>query len=103
MEESSLYAKVVEWSQEDRCFVGSAPGLVYGGCHGVDEEEVFDVLCKIEDEIIDCIKGERPSRSPTAGRDAANSRRPVASPLARARSGCVGPPGTPPRRVCRVR
>jgi hypothetical protein len=30
--ESAKYAKIVEWSNEDQCYVGSAPGLIYGGC-----------------------------------------------------------------------
>jgi predicted RNase H-like HicB family nuclease len=74
MKESALYAKIVEWSEEDQCFVGSAPGLVYGGCHGDDEKEVFDQLCQIVDEIIDLYHKERkPLPPPTAGRDLANS------------------------------
>ena len=40
MKESARYAKIVEWSEEDHCFVGSSPGLVYGGCHGADEQRV---------------------------------------------------------------
>jgi hypothetical protein len=34
MKESAQYAKIVEWSEEDHCYVGSSPGLLYGGCHG---------------------------------------------------------------------
>jgi len=45
-------AKVVEWSEEDQCYVGSAPGLILGGCHGEDERGVFDELCRIVDEAI---------------------------------------------------
>ena len=52
MKDSARYAKFVEWSEEDRCFVGSAPGLVYGGCHGDDERQVFAELCQIVDEAI---------------------------------------------------
>ena len=44
MKESARYAKIVEWSEEDQCFVGSSPGLIYGGCHGADEKAVFDQL-----------------------------------------------------------
>ena len=33
MKDSARYAKIVEWSEEDHCYVGSAPGLVLGGCH----------------------------------------------------------------------
>ncbi len=41
MKDSAKYVKVVAWSEEDQCFVGSAPGLFFGGCHGDDEKEVF--------------------------------------------------------------
>ena len=74
MKESALYAKIVEWSEEDQCFVGSAPGLVYGGCHGADEKDVFDQLCLLVDEIVDLYHQEGKSLPPpTAGRDLANS------------------------------
>ena len=52
MKESARYAKVVEWSEEDPRYVGSAPGLSLGGCHGDDERAVFDELCRIVDEAI---------------------------------------------------
>lgn len=52
MKESARYAKIVEWSDEDQCYVGSAPSLIYGGCHGTDEKAVFDELCHIVDEAI---------------------------------------------------
>ena len=79
MQESALYAKIVEWSEEDQCFVGSAPGLVYGGCHGSDEKEVFDQLCQIVDEVIELYKKEgKPLPPPTAGRDLANSLQQIA-------------------------
>jgi hypothetical protein len=29
-----LYTKLVEWSDEDACFVGSAPPLIGPCCHG---------------------------------------------------------------------
>ena len=38
MKDSARYVKMVEWFDEDQCYVGSAPGLIYGGCHGSDEE-----------------------------------------------------------------
>lgn len=58
MKDSAKYAKVVEWSDEDQCFVGSAPGLIYGGCHGDDERAVFSELCDIVDEVIEALKRE---------------------------------------------
>ena len=42
MKDSARYVKIVEWSEEDQCYVGSSPGLLYGGCHGDDEKQVFD-------------------------------------------------------------
>jgi predicted RNase H-like HicB family nuclease len=74
MKESALYAKIVEWSEDDQCFVGSAPGLLYGGCHGSDEQQVFAELCKIVDEAIELYQQEgKPLPPPTAGRDLANA------------------------------
>ena len=44
------YLKVVEWSDEDRCFVGSCPGLFFGGCHGSDETAVYRDVCSLVEE-----------------------------------------------------
>jgi len=52
MKPSAQYIKIVEWSNEDNCFVGSCPGLFYGGCHGDDEKAVFAELCDIVEEVI---------------------------------------------------
>ncbi|MDD2725087.1 MAG: hypothetical protein PHH59_13835 [Methylovulum sp.] len=52
MNEKYRYVKIVEWSDADQCFVGSCPGLFYGGCHGTDEKQVFAELCEIVDETI---------------------------------------------------
>ena len=73
MKDSARYVKMVEWSDEDQCYVGSAPGLVYGGCHGPDEKEVFDELCAIVDEAIMLYRQNgKPLPAATAGRDYAN-------------------------------
>jgi len=47
MKESARYARIVEWSNEDECYVGRSSGLFYGGCHGDDELQVFVELCRI--------------------------------------------------------
>lgn len=79
MKESAKYVKIVEWSEEDQCYVGSAPGLVFGGCHGADEKQVFDELCAIVDEAIELYRADgRPLPPPTAGRDLANRLQSVA-------------------------
>ena len=58
---------------EDQCYVGSCPGLFYGGCHGDDEQEVFSELCGIVEEIIDQYQHEGKSLPlPTAVQDYAN-------------------------------
>lgn len=79
MKESTLYAKIVEWSEEDQCFVGSAPGLLFGGCHGPDEKEVFAELCQIVEETIELYHQDgKPLPPPTAGRDLANTLQQIA-------------------------
>ncbi|MCK5310998.1 MAG: toxin-antitoxin system HicB family antitoxin [Desulfobacteraceae bacterium] len=52
MKDSDRYLKLVEWSEEDQCYVGSCPNLMYGGCHGDNEAEVYKELCKIVEENI---------------------------------------------------
>ena len=73
MKDSARYVKIVEWSEEDQCYIGSAPGLVLGGCHGDDERQVFEELCQVVDEAIElCKKDGKPLPPPTSGRDLAN-------------------------------
>ena len=72
MNDSARYLKIIEWSEEDNCYVGSAPGLMYGGCHGQDEKEVFAELCQIVDEVIDLyLEDGKSLPPPTSGRDLA--------------------------------
>jgi predicted RNase H-like HicB family nuclease len=74
MKDSARYVKIVEWSEEDQCYVGSAPGLILGGCHGDDEREVSAELCQIVDEAIDLYKQDgKPLPPSTSGRDLANT------------------------------
>ncbi len=73
MKESARYLKIVEWSDADQCFVGSCPGLFYGGCHGDDEKQVFEELCQMVDEMIALFhQDHKPLPPPTCGRDLAN-------------------------------
>lgn len=79
MTESARYAKIVEWSDEDKCFVGSSPGLIYGGCHGLDEKAVFAQLCQVVEEAIALYHADgRPLPPQTSGRDYANKMQHVA-------------------------
>lgn len=79
MNETARYAKILEWSDEDQCYVGSAPGLIYGGCHGADERAVFEELCEIVEEAIALYhKDGKPLPPSTSGRDFANKMQSVA-------------------------
>jgi predicted RNase H-like HicB family nuclease len=70
MTEASRYMKIVEWSDEDGCFIGSCPELLYGGCHGPDERAVFDELCQIVEEVIEIYRQDaKPLPVPLSGRD----------------------------------
>lgn len=73
MKESARYTKVVEWSDEDHCYVGSSPGLLLGGCHGDDERAVFDELCRVVEEVVGLyIADGKPLPPATSSRDIAN-------------------------------
>ena len=75
MKEGTCYVKIVEWSNVDQCFVGSYPGLLYGGCHGEDEKEVFAELCDIVEEAIALyIRDGKPLPVPTSGKDYPNNK-----------------------------
>jgi predicted RNase H-like HicB family nuclease len=73
MKESTRYVKIVEWSDEDGCYVGSSPGLLLGGCHGDDERQVFEQLCQIVEETIELYHQDgKPLPPSTSGRDIVN-------------------------------
>lgn len=73
MKESTRYVKIIAWSEEDQCYVGSAPGLLFGGCHGDDEKAVFLELCQIVEEAVALYKIDgKPLPPATSGRDFAN-------------------------------
>ncbi|MBK6657707.1 MAG: hypothetical protein IPG43_05930 [Proteobacteria bacterium] len=79
MKDSAKYAKIVEWSEVDQCYVGSAPGLIHGGCHGTDEREVFEELCTVVEEAIELYRVDGKALPPaTSGRDFANKMQSVA-------------------------
>ena len=52
MKNRDKYLKIVEWSDEDDCYIGSIPGFIGPCCHGNDEGEVYLQLCSILDEWI---------------------------------------------------
>ena len=55
------------------------PVTIYGGCHGVNEREVFDELCRLVEEAIALYKVDgKALPPPTSGRDFANKMQHVA-------------------------
>ena len=66
---SDNYLKIVEWSEKDSCYIGTAPGLIIGGVHGKQEAKVFEELCEAVDEAIKLLKKEgRPLPPGTANK-----------------------------------
>ncbi|NOY58662.1 MAG: toxin-antitoxin system HicB family antitoxin [Calditrichaeota bacterium] len=59
MKDKDKYLKIVEWSSEDNCYVGSVPGWIGKCCHGDDELKVYQELSKILDEWIDIYKNDK--------------------------------------------
>ena len=53
MKKKDHYLKIVEWSDEDQCYVGSIPGWIGKCCHGDDEEDVYRLLCQILEEWVE--------------------------------------------------
>ena len=54
-EQAARYAKFVEWSDEDQCFIGRCPELTLGGVHGSDEAKVYAELCEVVEEWIELL------------------------------------------------
>jgi hypothetical protein len=55
MNDSSPYIKIVEWSNEDQCFIGQCPGIIGPCCHGTNEAQVYAELCEIVNEWIETL------------------------------------------------
>ena len=72
MNESARYIMIVEWSDEDGCFIGQCPGIVGPCCHGDDETEVYTELCQIVEEWIQELNSAgKPLPPATAGQNVA--------------------------------
>ncbi len=70
MKASDKYLKIVEWSQDDQCYVGTCPGLMLGGIHGDNETSVYTELCQAVDEWIRLYHEDgEPLPPPTAGKE----------------------------------
>ena len=79
MNEGFRYAKIVEWSDDHNCFIGSCPELFYGGCHGADQRAVFAELCQTVEETIALYRDEGKSLpAPLSGRELVNELQKIA-------------------------
>ncbi len=63
MKPSDHYLMIIEWIEDDQCYIGRCPGLMLGGVHGKDEESVYRELCEAVEEWI-CIHKEDGSSLP---------------------------------------
>ncbi len=52
---AARYPKLVEWSDEEGCFVGRCPALFLGGVHGKDEAAVYRELCRAAEEWVEIL------------------------------------------------
>jgi predicted HicB family RNase H-like nuclease len=69
MKKRNQYLKLVEWSDEDQCFIGRVPGFALGGVHGKNEKKVYERLCKLVDEWVKIYEEEGAQLpQPTAGK-----------------------------------
>jgi predicted RNase H-like HicB family nuclease len=79
MKQEDKYVKLVEWSDEDQCYIGSCPELFYRGCHGDDPRAVFDELCRIVEEMIELYKQDGKSLPrPLSGKEFVNTMQKIA-------------------------
>lgn len=69
MKQRDQYLKIVEWSEEDQCYIGRVPGLALGGVHGKNEARVYEKLGLLVDEWIKIHKeDDAPLPPATAGK-----------------------------------
>jgi predicted HicB family RNase H-like nuclease len=69
MKRHHRYLKVVEWSDDDHCFIGRVPGLTLGGVHGKNEAKVYEKLGTLVDEWIAIYEADgAPLPAATAGK-----------------------------------
>ncbi len=62
------YLKIVEWSERDQCFIGSAPPLIGHCCHGATEAEVIKQLAGIVQDWVELYNKEgKPLPAPAVG------------------------------------
>ena len=69
MKKRDQYLKIVEWSEEDQCYIGRVPGLALGGVHGKNEAKVYEKLGALVDEWVKIYQEDNaPLPAATAGK-----------------------------------
>jgi predicted HicB family RNase H-like nuclease len=69
MKPADKYLKIVEWSEEDSCYIGTCPGLIFGGVHGTNETKVYEELCQVVSEAIELYQADgKPLPAATANK-----------------------------------
>ncbi len=69
MRKRDQYLRLVEWSEEDQCYIGRVPGLALGGVHGKNEAKVYENLSGLIDEWIEIYEQDGvPLPAATAGK-----------------------------------
>lgn len=53
MKTAALYTRIIRWSDEDECYIGSLPEICGNCCHGDTPEEVCSQLDEIAQEWVD--------------------------------------------------
>lgn len=56
MKDSAKYVKIVEWSEEDQCYVGNAPGLILEVATGVTKRKYLMSYAKPSRWQLNCIE-----------------------------------------------
>jgi len=67
MKATDQYHKWVEWSEEDRAYVGKCPDLITG-IHGDDPVQVYRDLCEVVEDVIEHLEHEGRSLPPVKTR-----------------------------------
>jgi len=57
MKLSDRYHKWIEWSDEDKVYIGKCPDLITG-IHGDDPIKLYEELCEVVEEVIDHLRSE---------------------------------------------
>ena len=57
MKEIDRYHKWIEWSEEDKVYIGKCPDLITG-IHGDDPIKLYGELCEVVEEVIQHLEAE---------------------------------------------